>query len=72
MGMVIAKELQVMGSHGMQAHRYGAMLDLILTGRVQPQLLVEKTIALTAAPAVLAAMDSFRGTGITVINDFSH
>jgi alcohol dehydrogenase len=72
MGLVIAKELQIMGSHGMQAHRYGAMLDLILTGRVQPQLLVEKTIALSSAPAELAAMDTFRGTGITVINDFVH
>jgi alcohol dehydrogenase len=70
MGLVIAKELQVMGSHGMQAHRYGAMLDLILTDRLQPQLLVEQTIALSAAPAVLMAMDSFRGTGITVIDDF--
>lgn len=72
MGLVIAKELQVMGSHGMQAHRYGAMLDLILTGRLQPQRLVEKTIPLNAAPAELAAMDSFRGTGITVIDDFAH
>jgi len=72
MGWVIAKELQVMGSHGMQAHRYGAMLDLILTGRVNPKALVEKAIPLTAAPAELTAMDSFRGTGITVINDFSH
>jgi alcohol dehydrogenase len=72
MGLVIAKELQVMGSHGMQAHRYGAMLDLILTGRVKPQLMVEKTIPLTAAPAELAGMDRFRGSGITVINDFKH
>lgn len=70
MGLVIAKELQIMGSHGMQAHRYGAMLDMILTGRLQPQLLVEKTIPLTQAPAALAAMDSFRGSGITVIDDF--
>ncbi|MBL8265675.1 zinc-dependent alcohol dehydrogenase family protein [Steroidobacter sp.] len=72
MGMVIAKELQVMGSHGMQAHRYDAMLDLILTGRVQPQRLVEKSIPLSQAAAILADMDSFRGAGITVINDFSH
>jgi hypothetical protein len=35
-------------------------------------LLVEKTISLSAAPAALAAMDTFRGTGITVITDFSH
>ena len=52
MGLVIAKELQVMGSHGMQAHRYGAMLDLILTGRLQPSRLIDRTIPLTAAPAV--------------------
>jgi alcohol dehydrogenase len=71
MGLVIAKELQVMGSHGMQAHRYGAMLDLIQTGRLQPNQLIERTIALTQAPAVLAAMDTFRSTGITVIDDFT-
>ena len=71
MGLVIAKELQVMGSHGMQAHRYGAMLDLILAGRLQPSLLIDRTIPLTEAPTVLAAMDSFRSTGITVIDDFS-
>lgn len=71
MGLVIAKELQVMGSHGMQAHRYGAMLDLIQTGRLQPQRLVERTIPLTQAPATLAAMDTFRSPGITVINDFA-
>jgi alcohol dehydrogenase len=69
--LVIAKELQVMGSHGMQAHRYGAMLDLIQTGRLQPNQLIERTIALTQAPAVLAAMDTFRSTGITVIDDFT-
>jgi alcohol dehydrogenase len=70
MGLVIAKELQVMGSHGMQAHRYGAMLDLVLTGRLQPHRLIERTIPLSAAPAVLAAMDTFRSAGITVIDDF--
>lgn len=71
MGLVIAKELQVMGSHGMQAHRYGAMLDLILTGRLQPRRLIERTIPLSHAPAVLAAMDTFWSAGITVIDDFS-
>lgn len=70
MGLVIAKELQVMGSHGMQAHRYGAMLDLIQTGRLQPHRLVERTLPLSEAPAALASMDSFRGTGIAVIDDF--
>lgn len=70
MGLVIAKELQVMGSHGMQAYRYGAMLDLIQTGRFQPSRLVERTIPLSEAAAVLTAMDTFRSAGITVINDF--
>ena len=71
MGLVIAKELQVMGSHGMQAHRYGAMLDLISTARLQPRRLIERTIPLSAAPEALAGMDSFRSAGITVINDFA-
>lgn len=64
-GLVIAKELQLMGSHGVQARRYGAMLDLILTGRLQPHRLIERTIPLTEAPAALAAMNQFRSAGIT-------
>jgi alcohol dehydrogenase len=67
MDRVIADELEILGSHGMQAHRYGAMLALIEAGRVRPERLVGSTIALDEAPAALAALDRFAGAGVTVI-----
>ena len=70
MDKVIAHELQILGSHGMQAFRYGALLDMITTGKIAPQKLVGRTISLDEAPAVLMAMDRFEGTGIGVITKF--
>jgi alcohol dehydrogenase len=70
MDRVIAHELQILGSHGMQAFRYDAMLGLIEAGRLRPNLLVGKTITLDEAPAALADLDSFRGAGVTVIDRF--
>jgi alcohol dehydrogenase len=70
MDRVIAYELEIIGSHGMQAHRYDAMLGLIEAGRLRPDLLVGKTITLDEAPAALADLDSFRGAGVTVIDRF--
>jgi alcohol dehydrogenase len=67
---VIAKELELLGSHGMQAHRYGEMLDLIAAVRLEPQRLIGKTIPLEHAPAELEAMGSFSAVGITVIERF--
>ena len=70
MDRVIAHELEIVGSHGMQAYRYDAMLDLIQSGRVRPDRLVGRTISLDEAPAALADLNSFAGTGVTVIDRF--
>jgi alcohol dehydrogenase len=70
MALVVAKELEVYGSHGMQAHAYGPMLEMIRSGQLQPGRLVGKTIPLAEAPAELQAMGAFSGTGVTVINRF--
>ncbi|ACL24619.1 zinc-dependent alcohol dehydrogenase family protein [Chloroflexus aggregans] len=70
MDIVVARELVIMGSHGMQAHRYDAMLDLIQSGKVQPQRLIGRTIRLDEAPVALVDLDSFRGAGVTVITEF--
>jgi len=70
MERVIAHELEIVGSHGMQAHRYPEMLELIAAGVLQPQRLVGKTVALEEAPAELVAMSGFAATGITVIDRF--
>lgn len=70
MAEVIAKELEIRGSHGMQAHRYGAMLAMILSGKLNPKAMIGKTIALEEAGEELTAMGRFAQTGVTVIDRF--
>ena len=70
MDRVIAHELQIMGSHGMQAFRYADMLAMVEKGTLAPQRLVGKRIALDEAPAALMAMDRFDSLGISVIDRF--
>jgi D-arabinose 1-dehydrogenase-like Zn-dependent alcohol dehydrogenase len=67
MDRVIAYELSVLGSHGMPAHAYGPMLDLVTAGTLRPDRLVTATIDLPAAPAALAAMGTAPPAGITII-----
>jgi alcohol dehydrogenase len=66
MSQVIARELEIRGTHGLQAREYAGMLELITTGRLQPEKLLGKTITLSQVGAELAAMDSFPGVGVTV------
>jgi Zn-dependent alcohol dehydrogenases len=63
MARVIGLELELLGSHGMAAHAYPAMLELVRAGVLRPDLLVTSTITLDAAPAALAAMGSAPGVG---------
>ncbi|MEX1077688.1 MAG: zinc-dependent alcohol dehydrogenase family protein [Homoserinimonas sp.] len=67
MDLVVANELELLGSHGMAAHEYPAMLAAIASGRIDPQLLVGRTISLDEAPAALAGMDANPHPGMTVI-----
>ena len=68
MDRVIAWELDVLGSHGMAAVDYPAMLALVEDGSLQPQRLVERTIGLTEAGELLPRFDSAPVAGITVID----
>jgi alcohol dehydrogenase len=70
MDLVIAGELEIIGSHGMQAHRYDHMLELILDGRLRPEALVADTITLEDAASALPGMDQRREPGILVIDRF--
>lgn len=68
MDLVIARELELYGSHGMATHEYGAMLAVIGSGVVDPGRLVSQTITLDEAPAALMAMDHPAPTaGVTMI-----
>ncbi len=70
MDRVVAYELELLGSHGMQAHRFGPMLEMIDRGQLHPEKLIGATISLEESPLALSTMDSFAGSGITVIDSF--
>jgi alcohol dehydrogenase len=70
MDRVIAKELEIYGSHGMQANKYDAMLKMISSGKLNPGLLVGKRIPLEEASRELELMNNFNAVGVTVIDRF--
>jgi alcohol dehydrogenase len=70
MDRVIAKELEIYGSHGMQANKYDVMLSMISSGKLNPGLLVGKRIPLEEAPKELELMNNFSAVGVTVIDRF--
>ncbi|NOR74128.1 MAG: alcohol dehydrogenase catalytic domain-containing protein [Draconibacterium sp.] len=70
MDKVVAHELEILGSHGMQAFRYEAVFEMIKNGKVHPDLMLGKTISLEEAPEVLVNMNNFENLGVTVINRF--
>jgi alcohol dehydrogenase len=71
MGPVVANELQVLGSHGMQAHRYPQLLAMITEGTLRPEQLIGRTIGLDQAAEALVTMDRFSNPGVTVIDAFA-
>ena len=70
MDRVIAHELEILGSHGMQAFRYDAVFALLKAGRITPDRLVGRHLSLEEAPAALMAMDRFEQLGMQVITQF--
>ncbi|MBB5278013.1 alcohol dehydrogenase [Rhizobium rosettiformans] len=68
MARVIAHELEIYGSHGMQSWRYDAMLRMILSGKLSPDRLIGRRITLSEAAPALATMDGFRENGISIID----
>ncbi|WP_330279919.1 zinc-dependent alcohol dehydrogenase family protein [Streptomyces sp. NBC_00569] len=71
MGRVIGLELELLGSHGMAAHAYPGMLEMVRAGVLRPDLLVTSTITLDAAPAALEAMGTTPGAGVTIIEPWA-
>jgi alcohol dehydrogenase len=67
---VIGHELEIYGSHGMQAWRYDAMLAMLTAGRMKPQQLISRRISLEEAVPGLMTMDKAETPGISVITEF--
>jgi len=70
MDRVLSDELEIIGSHGMQAFKYPEMLEMIKNGKLNPEKLIEKTISLKEATVALPNMNTFENTGVLVIDTF--
>jgi D-arabinose 1-dehydrogenase-like Zn-dependent alcohol dehydrogenase len=67
MDLVIGRELELLGSHGMAAHAYPAMLEQVRSGRLRPGDLVRRRLTLEQAAAALPAMGDAPADGISVV-----
>ena len=70
MAKVLANELEIIGSHGMQAHKYPEMFKMISEGKLHPEKLIERTITLKESTLALPRMNSFNNKGVLVIESF--
>jgi alcohol dehydrogenase len=70
MARVVAEELELIGSHGMQAHAYPEMLDLITSGAMDPARLVGRRVDLAEGVRLLTTQEAFADAGVTVIEGF--
>lgn len=67
MGEVMFNELEIIGSHGIQAERYGSILKRIAAGRLDPARLVTSRLAMEEVPSALARFDEVPVSGIAVM-----
>lgn len=70
MDIVVANELEIIGSHGIQAYRYPEMMDMIASGKLAPEKLIGRTISLEQSIEALTRMNEFENNGVTIISEF--
>lgn len=70
MAHIVANELEILGSHGMQAHKYPEMFNLIDKAGINLGNMITETISLEEVPIHLPEMHQNSSSGITVVNSF--
>jgi alcohol dehydrogenase len=70
MDKIIANEWEIIGSHGMQSHKYPEMLQMIVDGKLSPEKLIGQTINLENACKQLPLMNTFKMKGVSIITEF--
>lgn len=55
----------------LSVHRYGAMLNMVESGKLRPEQLVGRRISPGQAPEALMTMHNCSSIGATVITDFT-
>jgi len=68
--MIVVRELQVIGTVGMQPQRYPAMLSMVESGKLKPGKMIGRTVPIELAGEVLASMTQYATIGATVVNQW--
>jgi D-arabinose 1-dehydrogenase-like Zn-dependent alcohol dehydrogenase len=68
--LIVLKEVSLIGTLGMQAPRFPAMLRMVESGKLAPGKLVQRTIGLAEVGGVLEGMDRYATVGVTVIDRY--
>ncbi len=69
MDRLIAHELEIVGSHGLQAPRYAEMLAFVETHQLPIQDMIAGVCSLSEAVDLLTSMDQSNSSGVTVITE---
>jgi alcohol dehydrogenase len=67
MELIIPRELEIYGSHGLAAADYAPLVSLITSGKLHPRRLVQREISLAEAPQAMVEMGQFQHAGISII-----
>lgn len=62
------RQLQLMGSRGLPAHRFPALFTMLSAGRINMEKLVRNRISLEGVSEVLHQMDTHEDVGITLVD----
>lgn len=68
---VYSRQIQIMGTRGIAASRFPALLAMVESGRIDPARLIARTISLSEAGHALAELERFASPGVTVIDRFA-
>jgi D-arabinose 1-dehydrogenase-like Zn-dependent alcohol dehydrogenase len=66
--IMVVKELQMMGTVGMQPQRYPAMLRMVESGKLKPGKMIGSTVPIEQAGEVLSSMTRYATVGTVVVN----
>ncbi|HBD11079.1 MAG TPA: alcohol dehydrogenase [Porticoccaceae bacterium] len=65
--VMVARELEFVGTIGMQPQRYPSMLNMVETGKLTPGKMVTNVVSIDEAANVITSMGSYGTVGTTVV-----
>jgi alcohol dehydrogenase len=70
MGRVVGRELEILGSHGLDAADMPAILQRVARGSLPVRSLIGREVSLREGAAAIEAMDTGSPVGIVMVTSF--